>query len=105
MLGIAGHAKEKIAQAVAGKPTRKHEEPVLESVGQDVQLIGADLPADGNIVFAANHIERIGDEEDVGPTLKGSKAPITQGPESTIHYGCKPATDAARRTLTLRVTI
>src|SRR6266849_1501328 len=70
--------EQEIGRSVAGQH-KIDEEPVLEGVGFNIHLIGAEPHTDADIVFAANHIEGVRDQENVRPTLKWGKATVTEG--------------------------
>ena len=58
-----------------GRPTsshaREHPKSVLEGIRFHIHLIRSELAADLDVVFTSDHVERIREVEDVGPTLEG----------------------------------
>ena len=88
----AYHAERSRAPEAGENP-----ETILEGVGRDVHLIGADLTADADVMLAANHVEGIGDREDVGSALEWGEAAISEGPVTAAHTGGgQSATDATQ---------
>ena len=75
-----GHASlPPASNRITGTPEISEDpEAILESVGLHVHLVGANFAADPDIVFAANHVERVRDGEDVRAALKGRESAITQ---------------------------
>src|SRR6266478_7291372 len=63
------------------------EETILKSIRFNIHLICTESTANPDIVLAANHVERVRDEEDVGPALERSKPAITQVP--VITHECR----------------
>ena len=95
--GQARQALQKIRHRLAAPQAGKDPVSVLETLGQDVHLIGANGAADLNVVVAANHVERIGDGENIGPALKRRESAIAQRPVTAIQLGrCQTAADASQ---------
>src|SRR6266849_3918680 len=56
-------------------------EAILEGVRLNIHLLGTNLAADSDVVFPANHVERVRNGEHVRSTQEGSKPAIPQRPE------------------------
>ncbi len=87
-------SQKKIRGGVPCGRAEDQEEAVLESVGLNVHLVGANPHANTDVVLAANHVEGIGNGEHVGSTLEGRKTAIPQRPEAAYDRGAKAAADA-----------
>ena len=92
-----GKPDRQVRLRLAGPSARVDPVSVLEAFRQHIHLIGANGAADPDIVAAANHVERIGDGEDIGAARERRKAAITERPIAAIHLGrCQAATYAAQ---------
>src|ERR1700751_2092115 len=80
-------AEKKVCCAVASKGrAERDEEAILKGIGLNIHLHGANRTAKADVVLAANHIERIGYIENVGPALERGESSVTQSPVAT-HQG------------------
>src|SRR5258708_593560 len=61
--------------------------PVLEAVGADVHLHGADGAAHFDVMFAKNHLKGIVNGIDVGTPGKGGETAVSQGDVTTTQLG------------------
>ena len=80
---IVGLAKQKVRGIVSGigrAAAKEKEGSVLESIAPHIHLVDANSNPEVNVVFATNHVERVGSGVYVGPALKGSKSAIPDGP-------------------------
>ncbi len=80
-------ADEQVSSGVSRVATKHQQESILERVGEHIHLLGANLSADADVVFAPIQVERIGDVEHVGATLERRKAAITQRPVAAEDAG------------------
>jgi len=93
----AGQAHEEIGFGISGPSTGHFPEAILEALCLCVHLHGANGHADLDVVLAANHLERIADGENIGPTLEGREAAITNREVVAENFrDGQPATDAGR---------
>ena len=65
----------------------KDKKAVLEGISQHIHLVGTDGSAHTNIVLATNHIEGVGDGENISPALERRKTAITERPIRATHNG------------------
>src|SRR6266851_1984936 len=87
-------AEKQVCRRVASKSAKINKDTILEGVRLHVHLLSADAATHPDVVLAPNHIERVGNGEDVGPALEGSKSAITQRPVSAHKGRTQSATDA-----------
>jgi hypothetical protein len=89
--------KGEIRHIVASPYIGENQKPILEGIGSHIQLVDANLAADPDIVPATDHVERVGDCENVGSARKGGKTAVTQGPETASdNHRSQSAADAAQ---------
>src|SRR5208282_3476128 len=86
--------------ASKGSAAAKHQEvSVAEAVSQHVHLTATNADTHPKIVFAATHLQRIGNVEDVGPALEWRKSAIAHRPVSGQLRRTQSATRAVFRGL------
>src|SRR5579883_2848879 len=90
----SAHLTEQYIRGCIPLKSKIDEKPVLESVGFNVHLIGADLPADADVVVPANHVERLRDRKDVGAALERSEPAVAEPPIVAHEGGRHAATHA-----------
>src|SRR5579872_1629154 len=71
-------SEKQICHVVASRRGVLRDKAILECIVSYIHLLGADDPAETNIVFAANQVERIRDRIDVGAPLVRSVSAISQ---------------------------
>src|SRR5437879_2060735 len=77
--------KQQISRGISSN-TEVDVEAILKGIGLDIHLLVTESTTDLDVVFAANHVERVGNLENVGPALEGSEPTISESPV-IIHQG------------------
>ncbi len=86
-------AQKKIGRGISAQ-SEVDVETVLKRIGLDVHLLDANAHANPDVVVAADHVERVGNREDVGPALEGCESTIAQRPVVVHERRTHAATDA-----------
>ncbi len=71
-------AQQQIGRCVARVGAEVEEKSVLEGVGEHVHLVRPESNSHPDVVITANHVERIGNRENVRSALEGRKSSIPQ---------------------------
>ena len=74
-----------------------NEEAILEGIGLNVHLMGANRAANPYVMLATNHVKRVGDGEHVGSALEWRKPAIAQAPIRAHEGRNQTATDTVFR--------